>query len=663
MQHGQHSAYRALRAILLPPSPFPATLEQGFLDAYARRHALQRRIAVAIAVFTALSFLPWDVIHQHSEPDFPLPLWAILGLRFSNILALSVAFLVSLRPRFEQDERHASQVLMQVTLVCYVSFAATTALVGYPFDLLYGVAAFLSVVFSYSVLRLRARPIHVLMAASLAMSAIVYAQAWHAMPAVPSHIERVHGMVMFQLLIAFSILGIFVGNMAERDERARFKRERELAMLNTDLTRRHDEIKRLSQELAESSRAREQKAEALLRAEAAMRQSAEAHSREISMFLANAVHDLKQPLQAIGNALESAFHAADRSDRDSMLEMLDLTRVSTALMREQLSAILELSHLQSARLQPMIVSVDVKAMLASLVQQYEGVAQREAISLRLIDDVGTPCLTESDPHFLRRIFSNLITNGLKYRRDTPAERSWVNVRLLRQAAGFAVAIEDNGTGIPDDGLEQDRIFKPFFQASNNQLREARRGVGLGLSIVRNMLDLLPHHGITVESRLGQGSTFTVSLPLSEARMALPVVDQALPLDPAMLEAIEGAYVLLVEDDEFVLKATRRLLESHGLHCDAFESYEAFAAAIDLVDRIPDCVLSDYRLPNGRTAADVARRARDTCETLPTVVFTGENIDTSHPDVREFCLLLRKPVSADTLLAAIAACQPPGSDRT
>lgn len=663
MPSGTISARKVLRAMLLPPPLFAAEAERDFLYDYSRRHVLQRRIAVAISVFTSLSFLPWDLIHYAGQPDFPLSLAAIIGLRLTNFIALLIAFFVSLHARFESEERFATLVLIVVTLVCYVSFSATTYLVGYPLSLLYGVASYLSVVFSYSVLRLRARTIIVLMTAALLMSAVGYGAAVPDPASAIEHAHRVHGVVLFHLLFSFCVLGIFVGNMGERAERSRFLRERELASTSEDLKRRHADIKQLNEQLSAASRAKELKAAALLRAKEEMRQAAETRSRETSMFLASAVHDLKQPLQAIGNALEPALMAAARDDRRGMLEMLDLTRAAAKLMREQLGAILELSHLQSAHLQPTLITLDLEHMLLSQVEQFAGLANRDGVSLRLECGEGAPFLTQSDAHFLQRIIGNLVTNGIKYRRSGAEGGCRVDVRLRREPNRLSVMVEDNGTGIPEDAVSQGRIFQPFFQASNNQLREARRGVGLGLSIVKNMLDLLPGHHIEVESRVGAGSRFTLYMPISASPQPAARIDPSPQLAPHMLALLENCYVLLVEDDEFVLRATMQLLDSQGILCETYESYESCAAAMDRLERVPDCIVSDFRLPNGHTALDVARRARACLDDIPTVVFTGENIDLNDPSMRAFSAVLRKPVSAEALLAAIAVSLPERSRNT
>lgn len=658
MTGGMISAREVLRAMLLPPRSFPDEQEQAFLDDYARRHVLQRRIAVALSVFTSLSFLPWDLFHFRGQPDFPLSLTEIVGLRLTNFFALLIAFFVSLHPRFAFDERFATRTLVVVTFVCYVSFSATTHLVGYPLDVLYGVASYLSVVFSYSVLRLRARTIILLMASALLMSAFAYGANTAAKDVgVMSYMEHVQGPVLFHLLASFCLIGIFVGNMAERAERSRFLHERELADNAEDLKRRHSDIERLNEQLAATSRAKELKAAALLRTKEEMRLAAETRSRETSMFLASAVHDLKQPLQAIGNALEPALMAAARDDRRGMLEMLDLTRSAAKLMRDQLGAILELSHLQSSHLQPTLITLDLEHLLLSQIEQLTGLASRDGVNLRLHCGEGAPFLTQSDAHFLQRIIGNLVTNGIKYRRSGADGGCRVDVRLRREVDRHSVVVEDNGTGIPEEAVAHGQIFQPFFQAANNQLRESRRGVGLGLSIVRNMLDLLPGHHIEVESRVGVGSRFTLYLPISALPQTPTRLDPSPQLAPHMLALLESCYVLLVEDDEFVLRATMQLLDSQGILCETYDSFERYSAALERIERVPDCVVSDFRLPNGHTAIDVARRARECFDDIPTVVFTGENIDFDDPSMKTFSALLRKPVSAEALLAAIAVSLP------
>jgi signal transduction histidine kinase len=214
-----------------------------------------------------------------------------------------------------------------------------------------------------------------------------------------------------------------------------------------------------------------------------------------SRFVAAASHDLLQPLAAaklfIASAAEGEGAAA-----------LDKAQNALHSVEGILGALLDISKLESG---PMAVSVGPVAlapMLARLVEEFGPMAATRGLSLRL-RLAGAP-MVDSDPGYLRRILQNLIGNAIRY-----TDRGGVLIGARRRGASLRLEVWDSGPGIPDEA--QDLIFREFQRL--NARASAAEGMGLGLAIVERACGLLGHP-LELCSRVGRGSVFRVTVPLS-----------------------------------------------------------------------------------------------------------------------------------------------------
>jgi two-component system, sensor histidine kinase len=228
------------------------------------------------------------------------------------------------------------------------------------------------------------------------------------------------------------------------------------------------------------------------------------------------------------------------------------------------------------------------------------------------------------------------------------------VVLRPSATQLQVEIVDNGIGIEAEHLQSGAIFKPFFQASHQRC-ESEKGVGLGLSIVHAMIELLPGHRLELNSVQGQGTRLAITLPWADSASARPAATAeaaslaaAWPAAPA--DALRGVYVLYVEDDDLVRSATCALFEAYGLLYEAASSLAHLRSLLQDIERRPDLVISDYRLPGGKTAADVAEMVHQSDPDVPMLILTGEGLQ-DEPRTPHWTTL-RKPVAAPHLLATI-----------
>ena len=189
-------------------------------------------------------------------------------------------------------------------------------------------------------------------------------------------------------------------------------------------------------------------------------------------------------------------------------------------------------------------------------------------------------------------------------------------------------------------------------------------MGLGLSIVSAMLKLLDGHQLSIQSEVGVGSTFTLEIPAS---VIAPAFD-GMALDDFMaggVEASRGKYVVLIEDDELVRRSLAAVFNAHGVLYEAWGSIEEMRRQLPLTERAPDVLLSDYRLPDGKTALDAIELMRAHWGDVPTLIVTGESLNSYALTSLRGIPICYKPVAPLDLLRRIAAsarreAEPPGA---
>jgi CheY-like chemotaxis protein len=183
-------------------------------------------------------------------------------------------------------------------------------------------------------------------------------------------------------------------------------------------------------------------------------------------------------------------------------------------------------------------------------------------------------------------------------------------------------VVDTGIGISKEHLES--IWQPYFQVANSE-RNRERGLGLGLFLVHRALDHLPGHSLELRSRPGRGSRFTLRLPGSWFNRPEVEPTRSSTLTDEELDALSGGYVLLLEDDREARHALQELLSDWGLVFASGATLEELIADADDGGRIADALITDYRLPGGRTGVDCIAALRERFDApIPAVVITGES---------------------------------------
>jgi signal transduction histidine kinase/CHASE3 domain sensor protein len=249
----------------------------------------------------------------------------------------------------------------------------------------------------------------------------------------------------------------------------------------------------------------------LFDAERDARTAAEAANRAKAAFLASMSHELRTPLQAalgFAQLMRSGLYGPITAEQDEVLGRVERSQTHLARLIDD---ILDFARLEAGRVRINLAMVDVSDVFAELTPIVGPQAAEKKVTLEMATP-STPICVRADRHRLQQILINLVGNAVKF---TP-EGGRVAVHARRDGARATISVTDFGVGIPADRLQS--IFEPFVQVDSELTRTAS-GAGLGLAISRDLARMMGGD-LTVESELGKGSVFSVSLPVaSEADRA------------------------------------------------------------------------------------------------------------------------------------------------
>jgi PAS domain S-box-containing protein len=349
-------------------------------------------------------------------------------------------------------------------------------------------------------------------------------------------------------------------------------------------------------DISERKRVDSMKAE-LLRMEQQARLGAEASNRAKDEFLAVLSHELRTPLTAMLGWIRML--AVGDLDGGATAHAIEVIERNTRLQAQIVEDLLDVSRIIAGKMMLEIHEVVPSVVLRAAVDGVGGAAETKGIEIALDirADVG---VVRGDGGRLLQVFSNLLSNAVKF---TPAGGRIVVV-ASREGDGLRVAVTDSGRGIDPALLPY--VFEPFRQAEGAS-RRTHTGLGLGLAIVRHLVELHGGHADASSPGLGQGSTFTVWLPaeppgMADARAALRSDVPA----PAETASLHGVRLLVVEDDADTREVVRLILRESGADVVGVGSA---SAALDVIQIAPpDVLISDIGLAD-RDGYDLIRTVR------------------------------------------------------
>ena len=329
------------------------------------------------------------------------------------------------------------------------------------------------------------------------------------------------------------------------------------------------------------------------------------------------------------------------SERDRKL----VARIGETLgaMTGMLNALLDINQIEAGAGSPEMSLFPVNDLLVKLYDEFTYQAQAKSLVLRV-----APCSLSiySDPRLLEQMVRNLLSNALKY-----TKTGKVLLGCRRHKEMLRIEVWDTGIGIPDEEIQA--IFEEYHQVGN-EARERSLGLGLGLSIVRRIGNLLGHR-VRVRSHHGNGSVFSIEVALPSGAMAPKPLDQRSDLSSpgGAKEARKGA-ILVVEDDPELRDLLSVSLNEEGHKvARAYDGSEAMQL-IEREDFRPDLILADFNLPNRMNGLEVVTKVREKLHrAVPVIILTGDiSTKTLRAIADADCLLLNKPVKLDDVTLAV-----------
>lgn len=394
------------------------------------------------------------------------------------------------------------------------------------------------------------------------------------------------------------------------------------------------QVRMRTDEVTRTLRRLEQTNDALTEA----RDRAERADRAKTRFLAQSGHDLLQPLAAARLTVSALTEIETGGDGRRLVRQVDR---SLATIEGLLRALLDISKLDAGAVTPQTAIVALDDLLADLAADFAPIARRRGLTLRLRS---RPVHVATDPMMLTRVLQNLIGNALRY-----TERGTVLVAVRPRPETVRIDVIDTGPGIAPD--QREMVFEEFHRG-RRQPADGEIGLGLGLAIVQRLVDALGV-AIRLRSRLDHGTTFTIELARAEPPPAPAATDER----ATQGWGLEGAVVLVVDDDAGVRTATVELIERWRCVAIAAESVETAAAATaaaNAAGRGPDLIVADYHLAEATALEAIAAVRAAAGRPVPAIVVTADRgRDTEERVAKAGFELLAKPVRPAELRSLMA----------
>lgn len=388
---------------------------------------------------------------------------------------------------------------------------------------------------------------------------------------------------------------------------------------------------------------RRKKSEAVI---LAAKLEAESANRAKSEFLSSMSHELRTPLNAIlgfGQLLE--MNTQDASSKENIREIINAGKHLLALIEE----VLDLSRIDSGNLVISLKNISLNQLLQECIALIAPLAQKRDI--RIINNI----TTTSDYHIqvdntrFKQVMLNLLSNAVKYNNEGGS----ITLQCESPVAGrLSISITDTGKGLNDEQLQ--RVFKPFDRAGAENTNI--EGTGIGLVVTMRLIECMGGN-ISVTSRVGQGSTFSIEVNLNEDACQKKIIPEPLTRKPAIKEQgpVTVRTILYIEDNPANMRLVTRVITKRTPH--TLISAHAASPGLDLAKtRKPDLILMDINLP-GMDGYEALRllQTDDTTRTIPVVAISANAMqnDIEQGLAAGFCHYLTKPVDIVKLLDIIS----------
>ncbi|MBF0355273.1 MAG: response regulator [Alphaproteobacteria bacterium] len=359
-----------------------------------------------------------------------------------------------------------------------------------------------------------------------------------------------------------------------------------------------------------------------------------------SRFLAAASHDIRQPLQTL-TLLQGLLQKEVRGE-DAKKLVLRLDETLSA-MSGILNSLLDISRIEAGNVLPEMADFPINDLLMKLGEEFAYLAHAQGLDLHI-----QPCkvLVHSDRALLEQMIRNLLSNALKF-----TKKGRVLLGCRRHEGMLSIEVWDTGIGIPEGELQA--IFDEYHQL-NNQARERRLGLGLGLSIVQRLGNLLGNR-IRVQSQKGRGSMFAIEVMTSDKITSAPK-KAAKSVNGDLMEknADYRGKILIIEDDTELRDLLELTLNQCGHHTAAAHDGSSAFELMAKRNFKPDIVLTDLRLPSDMNGIQIGAKLREMLNPeVPVIILTGDtSTDTLREINRHNFVRLSKPVKVKDMTSLI-----------
>jgi len=413
------------------------------------------------------------------------------------------------------------------------------------------------------------------------------------------------------------------------------------------------ELKRSNERLQaeiEERRRIESEREALLEREQVLRAEAEELSRLKDEFLATMSHELRTPLNAIFGWI--TLLRTGRLDEPTEERALETIERNARSQKRLIEDLLDVSRIVTGKVTLELSMVDARRVIETAVETMMPAAQAKGIALVPLLDAGVGPL-RGDPARLQQVVCNLLSNAIKF---TPLGGR-VEIVLARRGPEAEISVRDTGQGIKPEFLPY--VFDRFRQ-EDGSISRRHGGLGLGLAIVRHLVEL---HGGTVSASSdgeGKGATFTLRVPIRPSASTAQSAESQ-PIVPSSAAPLGGVHVLLVDDDPSAREVIAQILETLGARVSLAAT--GSAALTLLFERKPHVMVADLGMPEMDGFALIEQvRALDPNlgGRIPAVAVTAyatmqDRLRALHAGYQNH---IAKPVEAEELVAVIASLTRP-----
>ncbi|MCK4707745.1 MAG: hybrid sensor histidine kinase/response regulator, partial [Gammaproteobacteria bacterium] len=362
---------------------------------------------------------------------------------------------------------------------------------------------------------------------------------------------------------------------------------------------------------------------------------AEVASSAKTRFLAAASHDLRQPLHAM-SLLLSVLSEYKHSNEQA--EIIGKIKKSSVSLENLLESLLDISKLDAGIISINVKPFKIQGLFDVLYNEFNSIAEEKGLNIQFAE---TSLSLNSDAQIIERILRNLISNAIRY-----TEKGKVLVGCRRTESSVRLCVCDTGIGINEN--ETELIFEEFQQLDNPG-RDRNKGLGLGLSIVKRLTELLAIP-LELKTTSGKGSMFSIECPRSLSAQ----VSQSDMAHFGSYPKLADKKVIIVEDEEEIRQALKLLLNSWG--CEVLELTSINDVKQKLLpDHKPNLILADYRLANYETGVNVIAAIHDFYQDkkIPAVIITGDTAPERIKEVKESGFqILHKPVAGGKLRAVL-----------